>query len=279
MVSPARRKLLKNVRQKRVRKNVRAYAFYTIGGIVLFVLIVGGLAYGAHRPEVTITTVSVKGTEVADADEIKTRTEHAITGTYFFLFPKANIFLYPEDTIAKTILASDTRIKSADISHNGNEIIIIVEHTPTYLWCDTTGDKDANENTNADEKCFFANDEGYVFAEAPSFSGHVYITLRGPLYGEGVDPRGKRYLPIEQFTKISEFISLLSGQNITAQSVRAMGSGDYAVNVKDGTEVRFSIAQDAGRLAENLQSATAALADTKLPEYIDLRFGNKVFYK
>lgn len=280
MKSPARRKLLKNARQKRVRKNVRVYSFYVAGGIILFALIVGGLAYGAHRPEVLISSVRVEGAEVADTSDIAMRAEKALSGSYFFFFPKANFFLYSENAITRDVSGSDTRIKDVRVERDGNALVVSVsEHAPAYLWCNTTGERTAGAEDIADEKCFFANSEGYIFAEAPSFSGHVYTVLRGPLYGEGADPRGKRYLPIEQFTKISELISLLSVQNVSAQSVRAMGSGDFAVVVKDGTEVRFSIAQDAERLSENLQSAAAVLFDTKNIEYIDLRFGNKVFYK
>ncbi|MEK7134199.1 MAG: hypothetical protein AAB819_00515 [Patescibacteria group bacterium] len=292
MESPARRKLLKNARNKRVRKNACTYSFYIVGGIVLFALLIGGLAYGAHRSEVTITGVRVSGAEVADEQDIVSRAEAALSGAYLFMFPKANFFLYPENAIVREILASDTRIKSTDVSRSGVEITVtVVEHTPTYLWCDTTDDRrtrmnadgkeriDADGSEQGDEECFFTNDEGYVFSEAPLFSGNVYITLRGPLYGEGTDPRGKRYLPLEQFKKISQLLALLSQQKIAAHSVRAMGSGDYAVGVRNGLEVRFSIAQDTGRLAENLQSASAALVDTNDIEYIDLRFGNKVFYK
>ena len=280
MTSPARRKLLKNARKKRMRRSVRVYSFYGVAGVLLLLLVVLGLAYGAHRPEVTITSVRVKGAEVADTRDIASRAEAMLQGSYFFIFPKANFFLYPKSAIVRDILASDTRLESANISRSGAEVVVaIIEHRPTYLWCDTTGGKPMDENAGLDEKCFFANSEGYVFAEAPSFSGHVYVVLRGPLYGEGADPRGKRYLPTPQFTKISELISLLSAKNIVSRSVRAMGSGDYALSVKEGTEVRFSIAQEASRLAENLQSAAAVLADKKQPEYIDLRFGNKVFYK
>lgn len=280
MKSPARRKLLKKASHKRVRKNVRVYSFYVVGGIVLSALIIGGLAYGAQRPEVTITSVRVEGAEVADTQNIESRAKSALEGSYLFIFPKANTFLYPKSSIARDVLTSDTRLKNADVSRSGTEIVVSVsEHTPAYLWCDTTEEKTSDENAGLDEKCFFANDEGYIFAEAPSFSGHVYVTFRGPLYGEGTDPRGKRYVPVEQFKKILQLLSLVSEQNIIPQSVRAMGSGDYAIAVKEGPEVKFSITQDEKRLSENLAAAISALTDKTSPEYIDLRFGNKVFYK
>ena len=152
----------------------------------------------------------------------------------------------------REILASDTRIKSTDVSRSGVEITVtVVEHTPTYLWCDTTDDRrtrmnadgkeriDADGSEQGDEECFFTNDEGYVFSEAPLFSGNVYITLRGPLYGEGTDPRGKRYLPLEQFKKYHSFSRFYRSRNCRTP-VRAMGSGDYAVGVRNGLEVRFS---------------------------------------
>lgn len=265
---------------KRARRRTRALALYAAGGVLILVLVVGGLAYGAHRPEVLISSVRVEGAEVADTGDIAMRAEKALSGSYFFFFPKANFFLYPENAITRDVSGSDTRIKDVRVERDGNALVVSVsEHAPAYLWCDTTGERTATFADTADEKCFFANDEGFVFAEAPSFSGHMYTVFRGPLYGEGADSRGKQYAPYGQFDTIITFLSLLKEDNIFIQSVRMMGSGDYAVMTDMGSEIRFSITQDITRIIDNLQSVSEVLSKKDGVEYIDLRFGNKVFYK
>lgn len=280
MKSPARRTLLKNARKKRLQKRGRSYALITGGAFIVLIVATLGLAYLSRLPSATIASVRVEGAEVADARAIESRAREELNGSYVFLFPRTNIVLYPKDSIVRSIEGSDTRIKSVSAARSGNELVVsIVEHTPAYLWCDTLGRNASSSEENMDERCFFTNSDGYIFAEAPHFSGTVYVTLRGPLYGEGSDPRGKRYLPSEQFSKLTQFLSSLAEQKISIRSAFAMGSGDYAVDTGEGSEIRFSITQDSAHLLDNLQSAAAVLSEKKKPEYIDLRFGNKVFYK
>ena len=116
MKSAARKKLLKGVQRKRARRRTRAYSLYAALGTLIFALLIGGLAYGAHRPEVMITGARVEGAEVADTRDIGARTEEALRGSYLFFFPKANFFLYPKDAIARDVAGSDTRIKIVDVS-------------------------------------------------------------------------------------------------------------------------------------------------------------------
>jgi len=259
------------------RRTRRAQKRYALIGALSIILISGalyGIGYLLRLPSVSIDGVSISGAQSSDPHAIQTLAESALLGSRFFLFPNDSILFYPKGTIERMVAASDTRIEGAIVTREGKELTVTIsEHKPTYIWCDSLAKGDV------DEKCFFAASDGYVFAEAPQFSGSVYIIFRGPLSGTGTDPRGKYILPKEQFAKITQFLSALSAAKVSVESVSAMGEGDYAARISSGSDIRFSITQDIATLSANLAAAASVLSDKKAPEYIDLRFGNKIFYK
>src|SRR3989344_1386318 len=104
---PVREEYLK---KKRKRKLIRRGAT-----LFLFIFIVGVFSYVAHRPEIRISKVELMGGVLVTEEEIQEETLSFLDGSYFWLAPKNNSFLYPHNKLGNYLKDSFKRIDTIEI--------------------------------------------------------------------------------------------------------------------------------------------------------------------
>ena len=269
-----KRNVLNSPRLSELKSRRRKVFIIKIALAALLALIVfGGLAYVAGARRLNITSVEVAGNKVVDRDVVKKAVEAKIAGKYLWLFPKTNIFLYPKNKIKRELGNDFKRLKDIEISVRDNTVLqlTVQERAAAYLWCET------------EEKCYFMDTDGFIFDEAPYFSGEVYFKFYGPVsYGS--------YFLKETFEKFIPFKKTLEDMGLKPVGLSVLGDGELKIFLSSSSSARPEILlkTDADRevIAENLQAALTTeplQSDFKNKYssllYIDLRFGNKVYYK
>jgi len=240
------------------------------------------LAWGSRSDRVTIQNIEIKGAEYVKEDSLLFVVEEEISGKYFWLFPKGNILIYPKKNILANVLKYK-RIDGASIYMKDLDTVVlsVTERKPAYLWCAEEEKTGGGEENYMEEKCFFMDKNGYIFDEAAYFSNSVFFKFYGGMSG---DPIGNTFLSVDEFSKILIFKDALEEFGISSHIFRALPGGDYKFVTGGGGAVIFHKKQDLQKVLENLKSAMSvsdlsdSLAGANL-DYIDLRFGNKVFYK
>lgn len=233
-------------------------------------LIITGIWYGTRLEALTIQTVSVSGGETLSHQQLETHINEQLSGTYFGLIPRRFAWLYPEADIRTSLLAVD-RVETAEVVvESGTELIVTVtEYLPRALWC-------YEENPDT---CFFINDAGYAFASAPSLTGGAlmrYVTLgRTPERGDTVQE-------LSDLTALEWFSETLEQeQGWAVQRVEVDAVGDAFFILAGGSEIKVSLRDNPATPLSNLETILGASEYTELEpgafQYIDLRFGNKVF--
>lgn len=221
----------------------------------------------------TIQTISITGNAAVSEDSIRDVVRNEIQGTYFHLYSKSNIFLYPKSHIERTIRSQFSRISDVSVSMKSlKEIELnIVEQKPSALWC-----------SEAHANCYFLNSEGFIFDQAPEFTDNVFVVFTG---NTKENPIGQSYIPKEEFVKLNSLITEIRGLNLAIVSVDSLPDNDYAMVLATGETIFVTTRQDTDVTFSNLESV---LNDPKLQLRkgdglsvlsVDLRFGNKVFYK
>lgn len=267
--------------------------------IVLLVIIVA-LCFVLRIPKINIHTVEVSGNNVIDTEVIKEITEKELQGSYLWFIPKTNFLFYPKKDIIRELGDQYKRLTDIEVKVLGMQTleVSVKERVGLYTWC---GEDLPEEGINFEDlKCYFMDREGYIFDQAPYFSGDVYFKFFGPI-GDGEkdmessnfleSPAGHYFIP-EIFARVV----------LLADSLSQIGAKPMAVFIKDKTEIEFYLEsshpirsapkiilnQDADfiKIAENLDSALSTeplKTDFKKKYdsllYIDLRFGNKVYFK
>lgn len=272
----SRRDILKSSRHKKLLEKRKAFALW--GSLILasFFVLVGVLSWFSGNEKVVIAEIEARGNSVVSGEEIVSMVREEMAGKYLWLFRKDNSFLYPREMIKERILSEQKRISEADVYLNNlaSLVVSVTERKPAYLWCGPEYSEEENKKS-----CFFMDRDGYIFASAPYFSGDVFFEWYGPTEEKSENPIGDRFLPYTEFKKLVSFREAISALGLKTTHLTTRADGDYALALKDSGSILFNSDQEFDALLGNLDSAIGALAKYKELEYIDLRFGNKIFYR
>ena len=256
--------------------------------LVLFVLL--GVFSRWHKMK--ILDFQISGQKVLEAGELAEFIEGELSGNYAFLYSKRNWFIYPRKQLEANLLDKFKRIESLELNVNNDRILelVIKERGASYTWCDHEFYNDASQSVvssvDSYENCYFLDSNGYIFDEAPYFSGNVYFRFFG-----GIDASEKivgQSIAPGYFTKLALFKDLVKGMGLEPIMfvLDQPNKTELYLAYGDNPKIIFEIDSEVKELAENLQSAiTTEPFKSELEEnygnlsYIDLRFGNKVYYK
>jgi len=263
--------------KKKRERNIR------LAMILLFIIIFVAIPiYLLKTKRFLISSVEVKGNSVTRAEDIEQIVSERISGNYLWIFPKSNDWLYPKNTIKNVLLQDIPRLNSVTISLSNSHLlsISVTERQPFALYCVDISSP-AGESNNPND-CFFLDKTGYIFSEAPAFSGGVYFVYTSePVFDT---PLRQSFLNPDKFALLAPFVSSLG--NIGLYPKIFIDKGDeYNLVLSNGATVMWKASTDLDTIRTDLESFLSNSNFTKEKNalqnllYIDLRFGNKVFYK
>lgn len=217
----------------------------------------------------TIASVSVVGGETIDITSIEQKVTETLAGEYIGFIPRRFVYAYPEEDILR-ILDEIPRLKSPVITRDGTTLMIrFEEYFPHALWC---------ENRES-EVCFFIDRDGFAFSEAPKLEGGAFPRF----HVIGTTPaRRTQMVPVEDLRAIETLRELMYEElRFPVAFVETDIVRDVFLGLAGGGEIKATLRMQPEETVANLRSILAAeeFSDIKPGsfQYIDLRFGNKVF--
>jgi len=259
VIDPSKRMLLKQL--------AFGVGLFTLVGILL-----AGVWYGTRIDRLTLTTVTAAGGETINSERVVVVAKEPLSGTYVGIIPRAFAWFYPAEDIYN-VLKSIPRMKDPQITRvSGTELSITYdEYVPYGLWCDEV----------EVDRCLFFDDIGYAFGEAPRLTGGALIRYRTI----GTKPAvGQTIASAEHINHMKTFIDLIKkGNRFEIAAVETDTAGDVFYIVSSGGEFKASLRDDPVIVYDNLLTI---IEDENFMDiqpgafqYIDLRFGNKVYVK
>jgi len=263
------------IKQRRKQRRIRIAIF--VAG--LLVLLVGGVAGASWIPAVRISEVRVQGVQVASVKEVAQFVADELKGRTMLVFPKNSIFLYPKDIIAEKLQTTfpvlhSARIRAQVPSSFHTITVSVAEREPQALWCGET----------TEEACAFVDSGGIVYARAPEFSDAVYARYMGPVeYLEEDGAYPKQFLTPQKFMALSALVKALGNEVGPIDRVVVSAEEDVKLLFVNGFYILFSALDDGGDVFERFTIARGSepLKGRSLSDflYLDLRFGDKLYYK
>ncbi len=264
-------------RRKALVKNVS----YVSVSVLVFVIILISISW---LPFLRIKTTQIDGSETINTTEIQAKVDELILGTYLYTIPRSSIFVYPKDNIQETILNIFSKIDTVDIDIDGFTTlnITVTERAPEVMVCEGF-----REDENSDT-CYYADKLGIVYEKAPILTDGVYYKY---YLNNNEKPivLGQPFVNIERFKELQDFVSGLNNSKVVSTGMLISDDGSYELyvnNIKEGTAVvYFDDRTDFDKTLSNLITFWNSALDKKIGtttisnfEYINLRFGNNVFY-
>jgi cell division septal protein FtsQ len=260
-------KIVARRRQKRLR-----ILFISLA-VIVFLVVLPILI--VRIPFLSIKTINVTGAQTIDSNAVSDLVKQDLSGTYLRFLPRATFLTAFKSSLRSHILNTFPIALDAKLSfHTPNTLLVeIKERQPFALWCAGTDYKN----------CFFADNTGFVYNNAPEFSSPVYIVFRNGISAD--NPIGQTITDGETLKRINDLISNFSVLGLKTQEVLFQQNEDVNFNLTHGS-LYVSLRGD-DKLTFNNLSSLLLNSKTDLRDgsggiknsYIDLRFGNKLFYK
>lgn len=264
--------MLMKKRRKRIDPNTVVLLKRILSGIAsifLVVLLLFGIWHGTRVSSLTITSVKAEGGETIDNNKLEALVTGVLEGEYVGFVPKRFSWFYPKKKIYETLYSID-RIHNVEVERvDGTSLSVTYdEYIPHALWCVSVVSDD----------CFFVDDSGFAFAEAPKLTGASLLRFVKSGYDPTLD---EILLETDSYKKINYLIDLLSNQGWFVSYVEIDQVGDVFLQIVGGGELKVSLSITPEETIDNLfvvlNSDKFSHIEPGNFKYIDLRFGNKVF--
>ncbi len=234
-----------------------------------FGMLIVSVWYGSRINAFTIKEVTISGGETIEHSEIEKAVREKISGSYLKIVPRAFAFTYPHEEIVAAISAVP-RVKDVRVVRlGGTELHIeFSEYEPQALWC---AESDMNN-------CHFLDERGYAFSKAPGLIGGSFVRI----VAIGKQPEA-HVTPFntDEYTRIIELKNKFAEVNWFVKRADIDTAGDAFLTIVDGGEFKVSLKQSADETVSNLLTVLGSQQFAHIKpgnfEYIDLRFGSKVF--
>lgn len=234
-----------------------------------FGMLIISVWYGTRVNAFTISKVSVSGGETIPHSQVENVVRGKLEGSYMKIVPRAFAFTYPHEEIERAVREVG-RIKNVTIVRSGGSELVVEfdEYVPHALWC-----KD-----NQSEGCFFLDDAGYSFSPAPTLVGGSFLRF----ISIGKDPSDHvQAFPEAEYRTIHELTRLFAEAKWFVSKAEVDAAGDAFLTIVDGGEFKVSLKQPANETVSNLLTVLGSENFAHIKpgnfEYVDLRFGSKVF--
>lgn len=255
---------------KKKKKTVRKIKTYLF--LFVFALIVSALVFVSRLAAFQISEVEVKGNSFVPTDEINTKTNDVLDSHYLFFIPKRNILLFSKGELARKIKENPAVIDVRIDKDFFNKIRIeITEQNKEAIYCTTF------ERT----ECYFLNKDGYAYSKTGQ---EVALDQEILVFLEGEQKKLKdTIVDSELYGNVIAFMKATSRYGIPTSNVYIKSDGVIEFNTQSGARLIVSRYDDFEKDFANFVALFDKQVLTKEQlagiEYVDLRFGNKVFYK
>lgn len=265
---------------------------FIFAGAIIFLAILLGVFLLLRHPRLQIHSIAILGTETIPEGEVQEMILEMLRDNFLFLFPRSSFFLFSGENISKNLLHRFPKIHKLSLQRQFPDILNI-QIKERKLWaiaCDTSGESDGlsekyvvEEPSEKDSNvtCVYVDTDGIAYENAPRSVGALItkMDIDGKDLKLGASILDAKF--IERIEAIRRSLAQNLNLDIIGYEYFASLSKELAVVTSEG----FSIHINHGDDIEQISSILKTLFDEEIKEkrsrldYIDARFGNKVFYK
>jgi cell division septal protein FtsQ len=239
------------------------------GLLILFILILAGFVYLSNSDSVKISDIYINDTTFVNKGDIEKIAREEFDKKTLIFLGNDNVVFLPKRNITERVKNLNSAIKNVSVKISSLHAISVnvEEYNPVALWCNDTD-------------CYYLNENGLVFNKASSDYDQNLTKFNDFLKG---DPMGQVYTNAETFKKLTILVSLVAKVPMKVISLDTEDGLTFNLHTDVGTRLLYEANNNPEDVASNLNTVLEKDAINRAQlnniDYIDLRFGNKVYYK
>lgn len=265
----SRSRILYTAREtKPVKKISKKRIWFLLVFFGLTAFLIGGV-YLLRLSYWQIRKVEVGSSGVLTPQEIKAKIDDFLPGKILYFLPRSSFLLFSSSGLAAILQEDFPQIESLSIQKKFPDSlgVTVKERELFGVFCN--------------EECVYIDKKGFAYDSAPSSSGSLLVKIKSDA------ARAQVGSTVVDSTLMNDFLLLFAGVG-KASGVKAIA---YEFSVKIPSEIkvetseRFKLIFKRGGDFEKAFRALKTVLEQEVKdkrsqlEYIDLRFGNKVFYR
>lgn len=253
---------------KRVGKISKKKIWFLLVLFGLIALLVGSV-YLFRMPRWQIKKVEVGSFGNLAPQEIKAKVDDFLLGRILFFLPRSSFFLFDSGGLASVLQKDFPQIESLSIQKRFPDYlgVIVKERELFGIFCN--------------EECVYIDKQGFAYDFAPSSSGSLLVKIKSDAVRAKIGSTVLDADLMREFLLIFSGISKAGGIRAVAYEFSSKIPSEIKVETNEGFKIIFKRGGDFGNAFRALKTVLEQEVKEKRSqlEYIDLRFGNKVFYK
>lgn len=279
---------------KRKKKARRRFSRPTRLFLALFFCVITfliALFFVLRIPYLQIRRIEVLGIEILDAQKIKEHVSDSLKGTDWFFIPRGFIFAANTQKAGDELTHTFLKIRSVEIKKEFPDVlnVFIRERNLFGIFCNDLAaskeplPKESNpsaESTSVSQ-CGYLDEDGFVYGEAPEARGSLLIKVKSdaPLFRIGA--QSVDGATMARLVLVRQELSRVTGIRVTSFELSSQMVSEMRLETAEGFKIFIKKDDD---FAKRFQVLKKVLDDEIKGNfgrlaYLDLRFGNKVFYK
>ncbi|MBI4132914.1 MAG: FtsQ-type POTRA domain-containing protein [Candidatus Sungbacteria bacterium] len=237
--------------------------------------LVGSLGYAFYLPYFQIQQIEIRSAEIIPAAEVESAIRREITGQEWLILPRDNFFLVSSDRLERAVREQFSSVETVSVGrHFPNRLTVEVRERMLWgLYC-------RRENlASPPDSCLYLDTHGIAYEDVSDIQGWLLPVVYAPeakVLGEEVASPAA----IEFYEGAKRSL-----RGVGAEMLWVSFSTSSPVEARLGLAEGWSILVTASRPVEEWTRVLAVVLEKEISnrrselEYVDLRFGNKVFFK
>lgn len=263
--------------QKRKRKRFSKEKFRIMLVLISFVALLAGCVSVVRLSYFQIREIKVSGSGTEqDAQELQTTVNSLLLGNYALVIPKRFIFGVSAQNLEQRLLAALPRFETISVTRQFPHALSVSYAKRIFfaLLC--------NDDAKSDQhSCGYMDRTGFIYEDAPEASGSLIVKIKSDLQSVKVGTQAIGEATVRQMVLFGESIQRTAGLRLLAYELSTQTPDELRLKVAEGFTLIVKKDSNPDVILPILHTVlTQEIKDRKSQlDYINLRFGNKVFYK
>lgn len=244
------------------------------GGAI--VLAAAGIVYAIRLPALQVHRITMTGIETLEEAALRRRIGEGLAGEYLWVLPRSS-FLFVRSAEVKADLEREfPRIREAHVEKEFPDAMnIAISERPFWgVFCST-------EQSSTTPACAYIDPSGVAYARSPEPEGRLIIVVRSDrgsaVLGSAVLEQGL----MGQIREIADALEEKADVPVAGFVVSSRVPGEIRAVAAEGFTMIFARENNIKETVSVFrQVLDGEIGDRRaMLDYVDLRLGNKVFYK